>query len=413
MRRCAYRDTPCGAADAAVAMAPPQPATYRESIFERVGLLGELSTTGYMIVRHITRFPARSGMTVIGIALSLGLLISTLQFFDSITLMIDFFFFRVQRQDVTLRFVELRADPVRAEVARLPGVMRTELHRGVGVKLTHGPRNRRAFILGVDAGSELSQQVDAEGRTIAVPPSGLMLSKRLAQHLEAEPGDLVQVDVLEGHRAREQVRVTRLIDEYVGLAAYMERSALNRITGDGEVADSAWLKIDRSQEGALFARVKETPGVFTVALQHRAYEKFRELLDQNMITMVWFYVGFAAVIAFGVAYTRAVSRCPNARTNSRICGFSATTSARWRDSRGRAGFADVGGAGRRLCDRLRLGRIDDRTLHHRSLPNPVWVGTRDLWLVVHRGARLRRVSSAIVAWRIQTLDLVRVLKTRD
>ena len=71
--------------------------------------------------------------------------------------------------------------------------MRTELRRGVGVKLTHGPRNRRVFIFGVDAGSELSQQVDAEGTNDRrLPPSGLLLSKRLAEHLEAEPGDLVR-----------------------------------------------------------------------------------------------------------------------------------------------------------------------------------------------------------------------------
>ena len=71
-------------------------------------MLRDLSTTGYMIVRHVTRFPMRSGMTVTGIALSLGLLIATVQFIDSITLMIDSFFFRAQRQDVTLRFIEPR-----------------------------------------------------------------------------------------------------------------------------------------------------------------------------------------------------------------------------------------------------------------------------------------------------------------
>jgi putative ABC transport system permease protein len=398
----------------AVAMAPPQPATYRESIFERAGVLGKLSTTGYMIVRHITRFPARSGMTVVGIGLSLGLLIATMQFSDSVTLMIDSFFFRVQRQDVTVRFVELRADPVRSDVARLPGVLRTELRRGVGVKLTHGPRNRRAFILGVDAGAQLSQQVDARGRTIAVPPSGLLLSKRLAGHLEAKPGDLVQVDFLEGRRARQQVRVTRLIDEYVGLAAYMERSALNRIAGDGDVADSAWLKIDRSQEAALFARVKETPGVFTVALQHRAYQMFRDLLDQNMMTMVWSYVGFAAVIAFGVAYNASritLSERAHELATLRVLGYH-----------------------KREVALILLGELTLLTLAALAVGCVIGYGmavlmielfTTDLYqipfglapatyawssLVVLASAA---VSCAVVARRIQTLDLVRVLKTRD
>lgn len=286
----------------AVAMAPPRPATYRPSLLERIGLLRNLSTTGYMIVRHVTRFPMRSGMTVTGIALSLGLLIATLQFIDSITLMIDSFFFRAQRQDVTLRFVEPRADPVAGEVVRMPGVMRAELRRTVGVKLTHGPRNKRVAILGIDPDSQLSQQVDANGRLVDLPPSGLALSRRLAERLDVKAGDTVEVAVLEGRRARTEAQVTRVIDEYVGLAAYMRRAALNRLTGDGEVADSAWLKIDRAEEEALFAKVKETPGLFTIQLQRQAYRMFRSLLDQNMMTMVWVYIGFASVIAFGVAY---------------------------------------------------------------------------------------------------------------
>lgn len=398
----------------AVAMAPPQPATYRESLFERLGLLGKVNATGYMIVRHITRFPARSGMTVIGIALSLGLLIATMQFFDSITLMIDSFFFRAQRQDVTVRFVELRADPVRAEVARLPGVLKTELRRGVGVKFTHGPRDRRGFILGVDAGSDLSQQVDAKGRTIVVPPSGLMLSRRLANHLDVEQGDIVQIDFLEGRRAHRQVRVTRLIDEYVGLAAYMERSALNRLTGDGEVADSAWLTIDKSQGDALFARVKETPGVFTVSLQHRAYEKFRELLDQNMMTMVFFYVGFAAVIAFGVAFNASritLSERAHELATLRVLGYHKREVA----------LILVGELALLALAALVLGcvigyglaalMIELFTTDLYQIPfglAPATYGWSSIVVLVSVA-----VSSAFVVRRIQTLDLVRVLKTRD
>lgn len=398
----------------AVAMAPPQPATYRESILERIGLLRNLATTGYMIVRHITRFPARSGMTVIGIALSLGLLIATMQFFDSVTVMIDSFFFRAQRQDVTLRFVELRADEVRGEVARLPGVLRTELRRGVGAKLVHGPRNRRVYVFGLDPGSQLSQQVNAAGETVDLPPSGLLLTKRLAEHLDAEAGDLIEIEVLEGRRAHERIRVERVIDEYVGLLAYMDRRALNRITGDGVVADGAWLQIDPGQEGALFARVKETPGLFTISLQRRAYQMFRALLDQNMMTMVWFYVGFAAVIAFGVAYNASritLSERAHELATLRVLGYHKREVA----------LILVGELALLTLVALPLGcltgygltvlmvELFETDLY--QIPfglAPRTYGWSSIVVIVAAA-----VSCAIVAWRIQTLDLVRVLKTRD
>lgn len=398
----------------AVAMTPPKPATYRESVFERIGLLRDVGTTGYMIVRHITRYPARSGMTVIGIALSLGLLIATLQFFDSVTLMIDSFFFRAQRQDVTLTFVELREDSVQGEVERLPGVVRSELRRGVGANLTHGPRNRRVGILGIGPDAQLSEQVDAEGRAIDLPPTGLLLSKRLADHLDAKPGDLIDVAVLEGRRAKKQVRVTRIIDEYVGLSAYMNRAALNRLTGDGEVADAAWLKIDPLEQDALFARVKETPGLFTISLQRHAYQKFRELLDQNMMTMVWFYVGFAAVIAFGVAYNASritLSERAHELATLRVLGYHKREVA----------LILVGELALLTLLALPLGcligfglavyMIEMFTTDLYQMPfglAPATYGWSTIVILIAAG-----ISCAVVAWRIQHLDLVRVLKTRD
>jgi len=398
----------------AVAMSQPRPASYRPSLLERIGVLRDLSTTGYMIVRHVTRYPVRSGMTVTGIALSLGLLIATVQFIDSVTLMIDSFFFRAQRQDVTLRFVEPRADAVAGEVERMPGVIRAELRRAVGVKLTHGPRSKRVAILGIDPGSELSQQVDSNGHTIDLPQSGLLLTRRLADHLDLRAGDTVDVAVLEGRRARTQAQVTRVIDEYVGLAVYMQRAALNRLTGDGEVADSAWLKIDPSQEEALFGRVKETPGLFTIQLQRRAYQMFRDLLDQNMMTMVWFYVGFASVIAFGVAYNASritLSERAHELATLRVLGYHKREVA----------LILVGELALLTLVALPIGcvvgygmaalmmSLFETDLYQIPLGlQPATYGWSTIVIIVATA-----FSSAVVVRRIHTLDLVRVLKARD
>ncbi|MBI1214044.1 MAG: FtsX-like permease family protein [Alphaproteobacteria bacterium] len=398
----------------AVAMAPPQPASYRASLLERSGLLGKLTATGYMIVRHITRFPVRSSMTVIGVALSLGLLISTLQFFDSVTVMIDSFFFRAQRQDVTLRFSELRADSVRAEVVRLPGVVRSELRRVVSVKLTHGPRNRRVVIFGLEPGSQLSQQVDADGHAVTLPPSGLLITKRLAGHLNAHVGDMLDVNVLEGRRAQTRVRVARIIDEYVGLLAYMNRDALNRISGDGAVADGALLQIDPTKEDALFTRVKTMPGLFTISLQSRAYRMFRALLDQNMMTMVWFYVGFAAVIALGVSYNATritLSERAHELATLRVLGYQKQEVARILVGEVAllallsVPFGCAVGYG---LSRLMIALFSTDLY---QLPFGLAASTYGKSTIVILASVA--ISCAIVAWRIQNLDLVRVLKTRD
>src|SRR5690606_34431010 len=58
----------------AVAMAPPPPPIYRAGAVERLGQKAGFTTIGHMIVRHIARWPGRSAVTVLGVALSAGLL---------------------------------------------------------------------------------------------------------------------------------------------------------------------------------------------------------------------------------------------------------------------------------------------------------------------------------------------------
>jgi putative ABC transport system permease protein len=241
-----------------------------------------------------------------------------------------------------------------------------------------------------------------------------VLSERLAAHLDVQAGDTVEVQVLDGHRAKAGIRVNRVIREYVGLSAYMDRAALNRLTGDGEVADSAWLSIDEAQQADLFTRVKETPGIFTVSLQRQAYEKFRALLDQNIVTMLGFYVGFAAVIAFGVAYNAGritFSERAHELATLRVLGYRKREVA----------LILVGELALLTLVALALGcgigyllsllMINLFATDLYQMPfglAPATFAWSAMVVIVSTA-----ISCAIVAWKVQNLDLVRVLKARD
>ena len=110
----------------AVAMSPPPPPAYRSGLVERIGHAAGLTGIGHMIVRHIARWPGRSAITILGVALSGGLLFSTIQFLDSSRTMLDSFFFRAQRQDLTVTFTEPRNEDVLFALAQIPGVLRVE-----------------------------------------------------------------------------------------------------------------------------------------------------------------------------------------------------------------------------------------------------------------------------------------------
>lgn len=289
----------------AVAMSPPPPPIYRAGLAERLGEKAGFTVIGNMIARHITRWPWRSAITVLGVALSVGLLFSTVQFLDSSRTMLDSFFFRSQRQDLTVTFIEPRDEDVLRELAQLPGVLRVEPTRAVPVTLSHGNRTERAAIESTVADTQLTARIDSDGSQITMPVAGLMLSRQLADKLGVGTGGRVHLEMLGGRRTRLDLPVAGTVDEFVGQRAYASESTLLAITRDASPVGAALLKIDPSQRRRILIRLKDMPMVLGVSERDAALAKFEQMIDENILTMLGFYIGFASAIAVGVVYNSA------------------------------------------------------------------------------------------------------------
>jgi putative ABC transport system permease protein len=289
----------------AVAMSPPPPPAYRTGAVERWGHIAGFSAIGHMIVRHIARWPGRSAMTVLGVALSSGLLFATTQFLDSSRTMLDSFFFRAQRQDLTVIFTEPRNETVLFALAHIPGVLRVEPTRGVAVKISHGNRTERTAIESARADSQLSMRIDNDGSAIALPVSGLMISRQLADKLAVRAGDRVIVEMLGGRRTTLTLPVASIIDEFVGERAYAAEPTLELIARDASPVGAALVRIDPAARGRILTALKNMPVVLGVSEKTAALAKFEQMINDNMLTMITFYIGFASVIAVGVVYNSA------------------------------------------------------------------------------------------------------------
>ena len=289
----------------AVAMTPPPPPVYRAGLVERLGHKAGFTTIGHMIVRHIARWPGRSAVTVLGVALSMGLLFATTQFVDSSRTMLDSYFYRAQRQDLTVTFIEPRNEDVLFELAQLPGVLRAESVRAIPVKLSHGNRIERSAIESVPADSMLTARIDGDGNEIELPPAGLMISRQMADKLALRAGDRVLVEMLGGRRTTAWLPVAGVIDEFIGERVYAAEATLDGIARDASPAGSALLRIDPHERKRILTKLKAMPLVLGVTERNAALQKFEEMIDQNMFTMLGFYIAFASAIAVGVVYNSA------------------------------------------------------------------------------------------------------------
>ncbi|HEY1306928.1 MAG TPA: ABC transporter permease [Vicinamibacterales bacterium] len=309
----------------AEAMRPEAPARYRRSLFETPLIARNLGTAGRMVIRNIARHPLRAAASVFGIAFAVAILMIGFVFNGAIERLIVTQFWEAERQDVTINYVEPRSSTAQYALARLPGVMAVEPQRLVAARIRSGHRDRYVAINGVSPTQRFKRIVDRAGRAIRMPPGGVVLSLTLANVLGIKPGDIVTVDVLEGHRPVREAEVTGIVDDIMGLSAYMDITALHEMMREGDVANGALLLVDSAYEAKLAATLKQTPAVAGAAFKRAVLESFRDVMAANMSLSIFINLLFACIIAFGVVYNAArVSLSERSRelASLRVLGFT-------------------------------------------------------------------------------------------
>lgn len=309
----------------AVAMSPPAPARYRKLLGRQAALAGFVPQSSVIVMRHLTHWPLRTASGILGMAMAVAILVGSLWAFGSIDHMIDVTFQRSDRQDAAITFTEVRPETALFEARRLPGVMEAEPFRVVPAKLRNGPAERRVTLTGKLPDAGLSRVLDGALEPVFLPEQGIVISEALARILGVRTGSMLEVEILEGRRGTFMQPVSAIITGYIGLTAYMDLGAMNRMLGEGSVISGVHLALDMDYRGELFATLKETPAASFISLQYAALRKFRETLAQNVTIMITVYAVLAAIIAFGVVYNFArisLSEQGREMASLRVLGFT-------------------------------------------------------------------------------------------
>ncbi|MGI9449073.1 MAG: ABC transporter permease, partial [Geminicoccaceae bacterium] len=227
-------------------------------------------------------------------------------------------------------------------------------------------------------------------------------------------GDEVTVEILEGRRPIRSIPVVRLFETYIGMPAYMELEAFNRMLREPSTVGYVNLLVDEQAEAALFAELKDMPEIAAVMIRRAAIDTFNETMAENLLIFIFFFAIFASLLGFGVVYSSAriaLSERGRELATLRVLGFS-----KWEIS-----YVLLGQVGLLIILALPLGCLAGRGL--------AWVMTSafetelyrvplviegatygSAMLIVLAGTLL---SAALVRRRLDRLDLIAVLKTRE
>jgi len=398
----------------AEAMRPPYPGRYRRTLAERLGFGRLLKPAMRMTIRNMERRPGRALLTTFGIAAAMAIIISGLFWRDAIDYMIEVQFDAAQPADAEIALVEVQDAGAVREIARMPGVLYAEGGRDVPARLVAGHRHYRTAILGIPEGSELRRPLDANLDRIPIPPDGLLLTDRLAERLGVRAGDTLRVEALTGRRNVRDVAVVATVRDLMGLYAYMNLDALNRLMGDGDVVSSIATRIDPAGSDALFRHLKGYPRVAIVASKTAMLQNFRETSARNILFFTAVLTAFAAVIAIGVVYNNARIALQERAwelASLRVLGFT----------RGEVSTFLLGEMALEVAVALPLGCVLGYALswamlqgmHTDMIVIPLVIAHRTYAYAAVAILCAGFASALSVRRRIDALDLIGVLKTRE
>jgi len=284
----------------AVAMAPPTPPRFRAVRLESTGLGRSLTPAQQMILRNVTRSPVKSGVTAAAVAMALGVLVALLSMFDAVDVIADLQFNHVSREDIAVYFDATRSEQALSELAHLPGVLVVEPLRMSPARVSNGHRERRVAIEGLSPGSGLRQVVDAGFHVHAAPVDGVMIGRSLARRLRVGPGDSVRIEITEGRRPVTTVAVASVVDEVMGTSVYMESGALYDLLREPRTVSGALLSVDPLEQDELYARLKRLPGVSSVLVKDVLVKSFDDTIQES------FRISLAATLALGMGLVMAI-----------------------------------------------------------------------------------------------------------
>jgi putative ABC transport system permease protein len=398
----------------AEAMRPEPPAQYRVTLIEKTGIGRWLSQPSRIIARNVERKPVRTFLSIIGIAVACATMISSGFFKDAVAFMVNVQFVRSQKEDMKVAFTEPTSRRALYELKELPGVHHAETFRTVPARFRFGNRSYKTAINGMEPDSRLHLLLDTDLNAISLPPSGIVLNDYLGKFLGVRAGDLLTVEVLEGSKPVRQVPVVALVKLYLGVMGYMDVTALNRLMGEGDAISGAYLLTDPLYSGKLYRNFIDMPRVSGTVLRRNEIRNFHDVQAKGMLFFTFIATLMACSIAFGVVYNSAriaLSERSRELSSLRVLGYT----------RGEISYILLGELGLITLIAIPLGFLIGywlcayiaQALASDLFRVPLVIETKTYALAASVVLASAAVSGLIVRHKLDHLDLVEVLKTRE
>jgi len=176
----------------------------------------------------------------------------------------------------------------------------------VACTLAHGSHHHKAGVTGLIPGARLTVPRNTAGELLRIPPSGLILTQRLAAILHVSAGDRVTLIPTKGSRRPVTARVATISDSFLGLSAYARIDFLSRLIDEEFAITSAQLQLEPGRRENLYTALKALSAVESFIARQDMIENLIDTIMAQLWVSIVGIVGFAGILFFGSIFNNSL-----------------------------------------------------------------------------------------------------------
>lgn len=285
------------------AMRPKAPRAGTKTLIEKAAFVwNKLDYSWKITMRNIFRYKKRAALTSIGVVFSSALLIIGLGASDSINYMIEQQYSNIQNYDIKVNFTKLLNIDELKYIENIPHVREVEPLIETGVEISNGWKKKDVGYTAFVKRPELYRVTDMEGKAVELPSKGIMIPEKLGRVLGVEKYDIVYLKPFLPGKAKKEVKVKGFVSQYIGLNAYGSMDNSQFLIGEGNVANSAVIKLEsNAYEQEVKELLKEIKTVSSIQSKSDALNNLKKNMGAMSASMGVMVV-LAGVLAIAVVY---------------------------------------------------------------------------------------------------------------
>lgn len=249
------------------AMRTKAPESGKPILIEKIRLLwNNIGHIWRIILRNLFRYKKRALLTSLGIIFSSAILLVALSMGDSIDFLVEQQYKNIQNYDIKINLSKIVSIGDLKEIKNIsPHITSIEPIFQTGIELSNGWKSKNVGFTALIDEALMYRVQDKNNQIINVPEKGILISEKLADTLGLKQNEEATIKFFFPGKDKKEVTVKGIIVQYVGLSTYTSMENLNDLLGEGEIANSAVLKIDDSKyEEEIKSKLKDIKSVSSV-----------------------------------------------------------------------------------------------------------------------------------------------------